>query len=82
MIFLNNKDELCTVISIVQEFGHVSGLNLKKCECLAIGVFHRDNSFGVKWPTLRKYLAIHLGNDPNSDCMKNWDDKIYETERL
>ena len=86
MLFLNNKDELCSAIGILRKFGYISGLilNLKKCECLTIGTYNRNelSSFGIKWPTSIKYLGINMGNDKKSNCIKNWDGKLDEIEKL
>ena len=38
--FLNNKNELCTVLNLISEYGKASGLtlNLSKCEDIWLGV--------------------------------------------
>ena len=45
--FLNNKNELCTVSSLIGEYGKASGikLNLSKCEGIWLGV---DKTFETK----------------------------------
>ena len=66
ILFLNDKNELCTAISLLRDFQHVSGLelNLSKCEGLWLG---RDKYkqekctlFGIKWPKQIRCLGIYI----------------------
>ena len=39
VIFLNNKEELCSALNVIEEFGQFAGtkLNIEKCEGLWLG---------------------------------------------
>ena len=69
ILFLNNKNEYCTAIAILNDFGKHAGtmLNLKKCEGMWIGVDkdrqENGNLFGIKWPSSIKYLGVYLGHN-------------------
>ena len=82
ILFLKNKNDLCTAISILQQFGHVSGLclNLEKCEGLWIGrdryLQQQYQGFGVKWPEMLKYLGIYIGHNSTQIVKKNWYEKL------
>ena len=67
ILLLNNVDEMCTVISILDYFGNVSGLqlNLSKCEGLWLGQnkCRQKNCtlFGIRWPDQIRCLGIYIG---------------------
>ena len=86
LLFLRNKHELCTSLSILNNFGSVSGLtlNIGKCEGLWIGSAknRQDNCtlFGINWPETIKYLGIYIGHNKETLNKKNWSEKIPEIE--
>jgi len=69
ILFLNNKDEICSALRILIEFGNFAGtqLNLSKCEGLWIGTDKNKQKdcklFGIKWPFSIRYLGIYVGHD-------------------
>ena len=88
IVFLNDKNELCTTLNILREFGRISGLNLNlsKCEGLWLGKDkHRQkncNLCGIKWPDQNRCLGIYVGYSSNKNLKKNWDDKIDKVEQI
>ena len=56
VLFLNDKDEMCEAISLLNNFGTVSGLvlNISKCEGLWMGNAKENQNnctlYGIKWP--------------------------------
>lgn len=87
VLFLNNKDEMCAALTILKQFGYISGLiiNTEKCEGFWLGSFkarqNACNLFGIKWPQNFRYLGIHMGH-MNSCIEKNFDEKIDYVESL
>ena len=70
ILFLNDKNELCTAISLLRDFQHVSGLelNISKCEGFMVGL-GRDKYkqgkctlFGIKWAKQIRRLGIYVGH--------------------
>ena len=55
-MFLNNRNEMCSALNILEQFGKISGLKLSvdKCEGFWLGrdkVLQKNcNLFGIKWP--------------------------------
>jgi len=88
ILFLNNKNELCTSVSILQEFGKISGLelNLSKCEGLWLGrCKHKQKNctlFGIKWPEQIRCLGIYVGHFIDSNIKMNWISRIEKTESI
>ena len=82
IIFLNDKDEMCCALSILNNFGRVAGtvLNVAKCEGLWLGknkgLQNNCKMFGIKWPNQFRCLGIYLGHDKELNAIKNWDEKI------
>ena len=82
VIFLNNKTERCSALSILKKFGNISGLvlNTEKCEGFWLGKdkFQQTSCklFGIKWPSMFRYLGIYMGHNKNSTNTKNFDEKI------
>ena len=86
ILCINNKDELCSAINILNNFGDISGLklNLHKCEAFQLGVKDNSingNSFGIKWVEQFRCLGIHLGNE-NIQLQKNFIEKVNAIETL
>ena len=88
ILFLNNKIELCTALSILHEYGTVSGLelNLSKSEGFWLG---KDKvkqlnckAFGLNWPQQIRHLGIYIGYDKRLNHSKNWTDKIVKVVKL
>ena len=88
VLCLNDKHELCTALSIINNFGKVSGLkmNLSKCEGLWLGKDKRKQSncrlFGIKWPEQLRCLGIYVGHLLDKNIIKNWVDKIEKVEEI
>ena len=86
--FLNSKCELCTALSLLDEFGKVSGLplNVSKSEGLQLGKFknrqRKCNLFGIKWPEQIKCLGIYVGYSKENNVYKNWTEKIDKGEQI
>ena len=65
--FVDNKNELCTVLNLIGEYGKASGLklNLSKCEGIWLGVYNMRQKdcklFGIKWPDQNRCLCIYVG---------------------
>ena len=82
ILYLNDKNELCTALSIVTEFGKVAGtiLNTSKCEAMFLGKLkNRDynkTSFGLRWKQNIRFLGIHIGHDQNENYEKSWSKKL------
>ena len=81
-LFLNDKKELCTAISLLRDLQHVSGLelNTSKCEGLWLG---RDKYkqekctlFGIKWPKQIRCLGIYVGHSKEKNDKQNWTSKM------
>lgn len=82
MLFLNNKTEICSALTIISEFGQMAGikLNLDKCEGMWIGKHKNKQAncklFGIKWPKVMRCLGIYVGHDKLLNEKLNWHDKI------
>ena len=69
ILFLNDKNELCSALSILEIFGRMSGLilNVEKCEGLWLmrKKFLQTNCklFGIKWPEQFRCLGIYIGHN-------------------
>ena len=80
--FLNHKNELCTVLNLISEYGKASGLmlNLSKCEGIWLGVDRTRQKdcklFGLKWPDQNRYPGIYVGYSRDKNLKRNWDEKI------
>jgi len=87
-LFINNKEELCTVLNVISEFGHLSGtkLNLSKSEGFWLGrEKHKQlncNLFGIKWPPVLRCLGIYVGYDQALNEKFNWLYKLDKIDRL
>ena len=86
IMFLNDKDELCTALNILRNYGRISGLtlNLSKCEGLWLGIDkgrqRNCNLFGIKWPDQIRCLGIYVGHEINKNFNSNWNNKIDKTK--
>ncbi len=82
IVYLNDKDELYTVLNILSHFGNVAGttLNVKKCEGLYLGQSEKDinfkDMFGIKWTRSIRCLGIYIGFDYKQQYIKNWSEKV------
>ena len=88
ILLSNNVDEMCTVISILDYFGNVSGLqlNLSKCEGLWLGQnkCRQKNCtlFGIRWPDQIRCLGIYVGYSTDKDIQMNLNCKIDKVENI
>ena len=88
ILLLNNIDELCTAISILDYFGDVSGLklNLSKCEGLWLGQYkYRQKNctlLGIRWPDQIRCLGIYVGYSADKNIQMNWNCKIEKVENI
>ena len=86
--FLNNKNELCTVLNLISEYGKVSGLtlNLSKCEGIWLGVDKTRQKdcklFGIKWPDQNRCLGIYVGYSRDQNLKRNLDEKIDKVKHI
>ena len=82
VLFLNNKEELCSALNVIEEFGQLAGtkLNIGKCEGLWLGkdkhLQKNCKLFGMKWPKAMRCLGIFIGHDKERNEKLNWFDKI------
>ena len=86
IVFLNNRNEMCSALNILEKFGEISilKLNMEKCEGFWLG---RDkllqancNLFGIKWPEQFRCLGIYLGYNRQLNDIKNWYEKLDDIE--
>ena len=88
IFFLNNKNEICSAVNILDEFGKYSGtkLNLSKCEGMWLGKTkekqHNCSLFGFKWPKVIRCLGIYLGYDETEKFEMNWNKKLESIKHL
>ena len=80
-LFLKDEEAVTKGLSIVKEFGDISGLklNIRKTEGLWLGRGRNryDNLGGIKWENNTiKALGIHFGDDKNELEEVNWTGKI------
>ena len=86
--FLNNKNELYTVLNLISEYGKASGLtlNLSKCEGIWLGVNKTRQKdcklFGIKWPDQNRCLGIYVGYSRDKNLKRNWDEKIDKIKHI
>ena len=86
--FLNNKDELSTILNILNKFGNLAGtkLNVSKCEALWLGSLkqYQNNCtlFGIKWPKALRCLGLFFGHDEELTEKLNWLDKLDKIDQL
>ena len=86
--FLNNKNELCTVSSLIGEYGNASGikLNFLKCDGIWLGVDKMRQKdcklFGIKWPDQNRCLGIYVGYSRDKNFKRNWDEKIDKIKHV
>ena len=88
ILFLNDRNEMCSALNILEIFGNLSGLilNLEKCEGLWLGrskhLQIQCNLFGIKWPKQFRCLGIYLGHDKSLNNKKNFYEKIDQIEDI
>ena len=86
--FLNNKNELCTVLNLISEYGKASGLtlNFSKCEGIWLGVDKTRQKdcklFGIKWPDQNRCLGVYVGYSRDKNLKRNWDEKIDKVKHI
>ena len=82
ILLLNDTNEICTALSISEDFDKLSGLklNLSKCESPWLGSDkYRQihcSLFGIKWPEQLRYLSIYIGHNKDKNMEMNWLNKI------
>ena len=86
-LFIKKLEKLGLALSIVDDFGKVSGLGLnrEKTEGILLGDPDTipDESYGIKWNQAGiKYLGIYVGYDKKYCRQHNWVDKIEKFQRL
>ena len=78
ILFLNDKNELCSALNILEIFGRMSGLvlNVEKCEGLWLGrnKFLQTNCtlFEIKWLEQFRCLGIYLGHNKQLNERRNF----------
>jgi len=88
VLYLNNRNELCEAISLLDNFGKLSGLvlNISKCEGLWLGKDkHKQVNcklYGIRWPKQVKCLGIYVGYYKEENMQRNWIDKITKVENI
>ena len=88
VMFLNDRNELCTALNVLRSYGKLSGLslNLSKCEGLCLWADkhrqHNCNLFGIKWPDQIHCLGIYIGYAHDKNLKSNWSDKIDKIENI
>ena len=85
-LFLKDEEAVTKSLSIVNEFGDVSGLrlNIHKTEGLWLGLGRNrnDNLGGIKWESNSiKALGIYFGYNKNDLEEKNWSGKVENIKR-
>ena len=76
ILYLNNRNEFCSALNILETFETFSGLklNIENCEGFWLGS-DKDlqlncNLFGIKWPDQFRCLGIYLGHNQKSNDIK------------
>ena len=88
LCFLNDKNELCTALNILCQFGKISGLNLNLSKCEGLWLVKdknrqkKSNLCGIKRPDQNKCLGIYVGYSFDKNLKKNWDDKIDKVKQI
>ena len=88
ILFLNSKEELCSALNVINEFGRIAGtkLSIGKCEGLWLGkdkhLQENCKLFGMIWPTAMRCLGIFVGHDKERNEKLNWLDKIDKIRQL
>ncbi len=88
ILLLNDTNELCTMFSILDNYGKISGLklNLSKCEALWLGKNkYRQKQctlFGIKWPEMLRCLGIYVGHSKNENIKVNWLKRIHKIDQI
>ena len=88
ILLLNDTNEICTALSILEDFDKLSGLklNLSKCEGLWLGSDkyrqNRCSLFGIKWPEQLRYLGIYIGHNKDKNMEMNWLNKIERVRNI
>ena len=86
ILFLNDKNELCSALNILEIFGRMSGLvlNVEKCEGLWLGrnkfLQTNCNLFGIKWPEQFRCLGTYLGHNKQLIERRNFPEKVDQIE--
>ena len=86
VLFINNKTEICSAMTILKRYGQLSGLllNTGKCEALWLGkdkgLQPRCNLFGFKWPEQIRCLGVYLGHNKKLNDIKNFEEKMNNIE--
>ena len=88
VLFLNDKNELCEAISLLDNFGKISGLilNLSKCEGMWLGKDKGNQTncklYGIKWPVQVRCLGIYVGYCKDNNFQQNWIEKLDKAEQI
>ena len=85
IMFMNDRNEMCSALNILEKFGDVSGLilNVEKCEGFWLGEKMQQencNLFGIKWPEQFRCLGIYLGYNRPLNDIRNWYEKLDDIE--
>ena len=86
IMFLNNRNEMCSALNLLTKFGEISGLklNVEKCEGFWLGrdkiLQENCNLFGIKWPEQIRCLGIYLGYNKQLNGIRNWYEKLDDIE--
>ena len=85
---LNNQNEMCSALNILEQFGKILGLKLSvnKYEGFWLGrdkLMQKSCSlFGIKWPEQFQCLGIYLGYDRQLNDIRNWYEKLEYIETV
>ncbi len=88
VLFLNNRNEMCSALNLLRKFGYVSGLalNTEKCEGFWLGADKKlqihCSMFGIKWPPMFRYLGIFMSHNKDQSNSKNFDEKINRINEI
>ena len=86
IMFMNDRNEMCSALNIFKKFGDVSGLilNVEKCEGFWLGREKMQqvnwNLFGIKWPEQFRCIGIYLGYNRPLNDIRNWYEKLDDIE--
>ena len=86
-LFIKALEKIESALSLVHQFGKVSGLllNTEKTEGILLGdpSDYIQESHGIKWrQNGAKYLGIYMGYNKEFCMQKNWVDKIEKFQRI
>ena len=86
IIFLQSESDIEMVVSLINDFSKVAGLNLNlnKTEGLLLGKLKNKVNVNkkIQWKTAIRCLGIYVGTDKGLCYKHNWLDKLIEMQKL